>query len=74
MTSSLYNEGEMITPLETYHEIENYIQVRQLDGADITLIIEDVHEHYEVASRFNWIHSKRCYRDILSRLVKNYGH
>jgi len=74
MISNLYNNAEMITPRETYYEIKNYIQVEKLEGADITLIIEDVHEHYEVATRFNWINSKRCYRDILSRLVKNYGH
>jgi len=74
MISNPYNISEMISPLQTYQDIQSFIQVEQLDGADITLIIEDVHEHYEVATRFNWINSQRCYRDILSRLVKNYGH
>ena len=44
------------------------------EGAAITILIEDVYEHYEVANRCNFKHSKGHYRDLLSRLVKTYGH
>ena len=45
-----------------------------LQGAAITTLIDDVHEHYEVATRLNFRNSKGHYRDLLSRLVKTYGH
>ena len=66
-----YTKGEMILDLK---EIKEHIQDEGLQGADITLLIEDVHEHYEVATRFNFKNSKGHYRDLLSRLVKTYGH
>ena len=66
-----YTKTEMILDLK---EIKAHIQDEGLQGADITNLIEDVHEHYEVATRFNFKNSKGHYRDLLSRLVKAYGH
>ena len=66
-----YTKSEMILDLK---EIKDHIQDEGLQGADITHLIEDVHEHYEVATRFNLKNSKGHYRDLLSRLVKTYGH
>ena len=66
-----YTKGEMILDLK---EIKDHIQDEGLQGADITNLLEDVHEHYEVATRFNFKNSKGHYRDLLSRLVKTYGH
>ena len=66
-----YTKGEMILDLK---EIKEHIQDEGLQGADITNLLEDVHEHYEVATRFNFKNSKGHYRDLLSRLVKTYGH
>ena len=66
-----YTKSEMILDLK---EINDHIRDENLQGAAITNLIEDVHEHYEVATRFNFKNSKGHYRDLLSRLVKTYGH
>jgi len=66
-----YTRSEMILDLK---EIKSHIQDEGLQGADITHLIEDVQEHYEVAARFNFKNSKGHYRDLLSRLIKTYGH
>ncbi len=66
-----YTKKEMT---QDFHEIKEHIMEENLDGADITILIDDVHEHYEVATRLNFKKSKGHYRDLLSRLVKTYGH
>jgi|TARA_R100000988_G_scaffold101004_2_gene73015 hypothetical protein len=66
-----YTKSEMMLDLK---EISKHIRDENLEGADITNLIEDVYEHYEVATRFNFNNSKGHYRDLLSRLVKTYGH
>lgn len=66
-----YTKGEMFIDLK---EIHNHIREQNLQGAAITHLIEDVQEHYEVASRFNFKNSKGHYSDLLSRLIKTYGH
>ena len=66
-----YTKEDMILD---FKEIENHIYHEGLEGADITDLIDDVYEHYEVATRFKFKNSKGHYRDLLSRLVKTYGH
>ena len=66
-----YTKKEMT---QDFKDIREHIQEEGLEGADITILIEDVHEHYEVATRCNFKYSKGHYRDLLSRLVKTYGH
>tara|TARA_B100000282_G_scaffold114607_1_gene81426 strand:+ start:3843 stop:4055 length:213 start_codon:yes stop_codon:yes gene_type:complete len=59
---------------EDFSELQEFIQREAITGADITTIIDDIYGHYEVANRLNFINSKGVYRDLLSRLVKTYGH
>jgi hypothetical protein len=59
---------------EDFKDIKEHIKEEQLQGAAITILIDDVLEHYEVATRFKYSKSKGYYRDLLSRLVKTYGH
>ncbi len=66
-----YTKKEMT---QDYREITEHIKEEQLNGAAITMLIDDVHEHYEVATRLNFKNSKGHYSDLLSRLVKTYGH
>ena len=67
----IYTKKEM---LQDSQDIQNHIQDQNLHGADITNLIDDVHEHYEVANRCNFKISKGHYSDLLSRLVETYGH
>lgn len=60
--------------IEDYKDVENYIIDYQLTGADITEFIEDVYKHYEVATRLKFKGSRKYFRELLSKLVKNYGH
>ena len=57
-----------------FNEITEHIAEENLQGAAITILISDVHEHFEVASRLNFKKSKGHYRALLSRLIKTYGH
>ena len=66
-----YTKEEMILD---FKDIKDHIKNDGLDGADITNLLDDVFEHYEVATRFNFKNSKGHYSDLLSRLVKTYGH
>tara|TARA_R100000664_G_scaffold30131_1_gene42443 strand:+ start:290 stop:505 length:216 start_codon:yes stop_codon:yes gene_type:complete len=59
---------------QDFMEIKDHIRDENLEGADITILIEDVQEHYEVANRCNLKYSKGHYRDLLARLIKTYGH
>jgi hypothetical protein len=66
-----YTKKEMT---QDFKDIKEHILEENLQGAAITTLIDDVHEHYEVATRLNFRNSKGHYRDLLSRLVKTYGH
>ena len=66
-----YTKKEMSQDFKT---IKEHISEENLQGAAITILIDDVYEHYEVATRFNFKNSKGHYRDLLTRLVKTYGH
>ena len=66
-----YSKDDMIEDLQ---EIQQHIAEENLQGAAITILIDDIKEHYEVASRFNWKKSKGHYGNLLSRLIKTYGH
>ena len=70
----IQNQNTEVNRLLDLKEINEQIKDENLQGAAITNLIEDVHEHYEVATRFNFKNSKGHYRDLLSRLVKTYGH
>jgi len=66
-----YTKKEMT---QDFKDIKRHIREENLKGADITMLIEDVFNHYEVANRCNFKFSKGHYRDLLSRLIKTYGH
>jgi hypothetical protein len=57
-----------------FKDISDHIAEENLQGAAITILIDDVHEHFEVATRLNFKKSKGHYRALLSRLIKTYGH
>ena len=57
-----------------FNDITEHIAEENLQGAAITMLIDDVHEHFEVASRLNFRKSKGHYSALLSRLTKTYGH
>ncbi len=57
-----------------FQDLSEYIAEENLQGAAITILIDDVHEHFEVATRLNFKKSKGHYRALLSRLIKTYGH
>jgi hypothetical protein len=59
---------------EDFRDIKEHIKDEKLHGAAITILIDDVLEHYEVASRLKYVKSKGHYCDLLSRLVRTYGH
>ena len=50
-----YTKKEMT---QDFKDIKEHIQEESLEGADITILIEDVFSHYEVANRCNFINSK----------------
>ncbi len=58
---------------DEFKEIKKYIKTEHLIGAEITSLIEEIQEHYELANRFNWQRSRRHYGDLLVKLIKNYG-
>ena len=66
-----YTKKEMT---QDFRDIKKHILEENLEGAAITILIDDVHEHYEVANRLNFKKSKGHYSDLLSRPVKTYGH
>jgi hypothetical protein len=57
-----------------FKDISEHIAEENLQGADVTYLIDDVYEHFEVASRLNFKKSKGHYSALLSRLIKTYGH
>jgi len=60
--------------MEDLQEIKEHIAEENLQGAAITILIDGIKENYEVATRFNWKRSKGYYGNLLSRLIKTYGH
>jgi hypothetical protein len=57
-----------------FQDLSDHIAEENLQGAAITILIDDVHKHFEVATRLKFKKSKGHYRDLLSRLIKTYGH
>ena len=59
----------------TFGEIKKLIQDEKLHGPALTFVIDDVHKNYEIASRYSTNKKPgRYYRDLLSKLIKTYGH
>ena len=60
---------------EEFRHIQSIILEENITGAQLTSLIEDVQQNYEVASLSPIIkHLEAPYRDLLSKLVKTYGH
>jgi len=57
-----------------FNKLQSFINAENLNGAEITMLIDDIHKHLEIADSFNWTNSKDYYCDLLTRLVKTYGH
>mgnify|MGYP003133539260 CR=1 FL=1 len=58
-----------------YSEIIQLINQENLQGADVTIIIDEILHNYEIASRINLTKKQGIhYRDLLSKLIKRYGH
>ncbi len=73
-TSYNYRMIEFDTPI-TFETIKVIIRDEKISGADLTHIINDVHKHYEIASRLTKYNKPGdYYRDLLSQLIKTYGH
>jgi len=49
-------------------------RVQRWTGAQITSFLSDIQRQYEVASRLNILEAQDHYRDLLSQLIKTYGH
>ncbi len=60
---------------EEFKHIQTIIVEEKITGAQLTSLIEDVQQNYEVASLSPIIkHLEAPYRDLLSKLIKTYGH
>ena len=60
---------------EEFKHIQTIIVEEKITGAQLTSLIEDVQQNYEVATLSPIIkHLEAPYRDLLSKLVKTYGH
>ena len=60
---------------EEFKNIQTIIVEETITGAQLTSLIEDVQQNYEVASLSPIIkHLEAPYRDLLSKLIKTYGH
>ena len=61
--------------LKSLEHIQTIIVEEKITGAQLTSLIEDVQQNYEVASLSPIIkHLEAPYRDLLSKLIKTYGH
>tara|TARA_A100001391_G_scaffold194306_1_gene170510 strand:- start:439 stop:663 length:225 start_codon:yes stop_codon:yes gene_type:complete len=58
----------------TFDCLEKLIQLEKIEGAQLTFLIEDVQRHHDVASRLKDNSNKKVFRDLLSQLIKTYGH
>jgi hypothetical protein len=76
MHSNSYNESMM--DLFTIEEILEIPRKNKWNGADITMFINDVYLQYDYVTRTDSLKTglseEKFYSDILSKLVKNYGH
>ena len=60
---------------DEFQSLQNVIVEENISGAQLTSLIEDVQQNYEVASLSPIIkHLEAPYRDLLSKLIKTYGH
>ena len=60
---------------EEFKHIQTIIVEEKITGAQLTSLIEDVQQNYEVASLSPIIkHLEAPYRDLLSKFIKTYGH
>ena len=58
-----------------YSEIINLINQENLQGAEVTSVIDEILQNYEIASRITLTANQGIhYRVLLSKLVKRYGH
>jgi|TARA_E500000318_G_scaffold82724_1_gene78207 hypothetical protein len=70
--SKSYNDEMEIVYLKEILEIP---RKNNWDGAEITNFLNDVYLQYEFASRMDFPKNmEKYYSDILSQLIKNYGH
>jgi len=61
--------------VDEFQSLQNTIVEEKISGAQLTSLIEDVQQNYEVASLSPIIkHLEAPYRDLLSKLIKTYGH
>ena len=74
MLSRTNNIVLLTKKISDFNQLQQFIKDEKLNGADITLIMDDIHHHWEIASSFNWANSKGYYSDLLTRLIKTYGH
>ncbi len=60
---------------DEFKSLQHVICEEKITGAQLTSLIEDVQQNYEVASLSPIIkHLEAPYRDLLSKLIKTYGH
>ena len=76
MKLSKYNQTmSLYDPLgDPLMDILSAPRVQQWTGAQITSFLSDIQRQYEVASRLNISEAQHHYRDLLSQLIKTYGH
>ena len=76
MKLSKYNQTmSLYDPLgDPLMDILSAPRVQQWTGAQITSFLSDIQRQYEVASRLNILEAQDHYRDLLSQLIKTYGH
>jgi len=77
MRLSKYNQSmSLYDPMgDPLIDILSAPRIQQWTGAQITSFISDIQRQYEVASRLNITpEAQQHYRDLLSQLIKTYGH
>ena len=62
MMADNYTKAEAILD---FKDISEHINEEGLEGAAITTLIDDVHEHFEVATRLNFKKSKGHWKTIV---------
>ena len=61
--------------VDEFQSLQNVIVEEKISGAQLTSLIEDVQQNYEVASLSPISkHLEAPYLDLLSKLIKTYGH
>jgi len=73
--SKYNNRMSLYDPLvDPVTDIISAPRVQQWTGAQITSFLSDIQRQYEVASRLNISEAEHHYSDLLSQLIKTYGH